>query len=158
MTTVRDSRTMTDSALDVWAGWWRNGAEIARTGLRLAEMAQAAGTVIDSRSRTLLAAARNPADADHRELARMLPEKVEAFSQAGASALGDLCALQVDALATWQQLMGVALSGKPASLADLDSLVRRSSRMTDRLVASGGKALDPVHRRTLSNARRLAHR
>jgi hypothetical protein len=146
---------MANSTFDVWTSWWRNGAEMARTGMRFAEMVQAAGTVIDSRSRTMLAASQDPVNADHGELARMVPEKMQAFSQAGAVAFGDMCALQVDAFATWQQMWGIALSGRPASVAQIENLMQRSSKMADRMVGASGRALEPVHRRATANARRL---
>jgi hypothetical protein len=148
---------------DLWAGWMRNSAAMMQTGFRFAEMAQASGAVIDSRLKTIsktmasgMTSGDIPSVADQRELARMVPEKIEAFSLAGMAAFGDMVAMQAEAIAAWQQMLGMAMSHRPPTLAEIETLTRRGNRMTDRAVAASGKALAPIHRQATGNARRLA--
>lgn len=147
---------MADTPFDFWAGMWRSGVALADTGIKFAETIHASSAVVDSRSRTMAAASRDPLNGDYVELGRMVPEKVEAFAQAGMSAMSDLQAIQAQALANWQQLIGITLSGRMASAAQLGELATRSSRMFERAAGAGGKALAPVHRSATDNARRLS--
>ncbi len=147
---------MADTTFDFWAGMWRSGVAMAETGIKLAETMQASGAVVDSRSRTMAAASRDPLNADYVELAKMVPEKVEAFSKAGMSAMADLHEIQSQALAHWQQVVGIALSGRMASPEQLGEMASRSSRMFERAARAGGRALAPVHLSATGNARRLS--
>ncbi|MBA3896273.1 MAG: hypothetical protein H0X36_03875 [Sphingomonadaceae bacterium] len=139
---------MTANPYDFWLGMWR-------TGMRLTETMHASGAVIDSRSRAMMDAARDPLNGDYRELNRMLPEKVAAFSQAGASLAADFWALQTQAMANWSQMMTLAMNGRGVSLRDWMAMASRSSAMMTRTGRSGAKALAPVHRAATANARRL---
>ena len=87
----------------------------------------------------------------------MVPEKMAAFSKAGASALADLQAMQADALANWQQMMGIMVQGRSPTNREMSAMTSRSARMTSRAAAAGGKALAPIHRTATGNVlRRLA--
>lgn len=144
------------SPFDLWSGWMRNSVAMAQMGFRFAEMAQASQMVIGSRSQTIMASAQGASGADQRELARMLPEKIEAFSLAGMAAFGDMAAMQADAFAAWRQMAGMAMSGRVPTATEIESLARQGNRMVDRAISAGGKALAPVHRQATSNARRLS--
>ncbi len=146
---------MADDPFDFWAGMWRSGVMMAETGIKFAETMHASGAVVDSRTRTMAAASRDPLNGDYGELGMMIPEKVEAFSKAGMSAMADLQAIQAHAFAHWEQLLGIAMSGRMASVSQLGELAARSSRMIERAASAGGKALAPVHRSATNNARRL---
>jgi len=139
-----------------WTSLWTGGIEMAKTGGKFAEMLHASGTVVDSRTRSMAAATRDPLNGDYRELNRMVPEKVAAFSESARAASGDLHALQAEGLAQWQALSQIALSGRPPTLADMATLTARSARIMDRATRAGGKALAPVHRQATANARRLS--
>ena len=147
---------MADSPFDFWAGMWRSGVAMAETSVKFAETIQASGAVVDSRSRTIAAASRDPLNGDYVELGKMVPEKLEAFSAAGIAAMADFQAIQAHAYANWEQLVGIAMSGRLASVAQLGELATRSSRMIERAAAAGGKVLAPVHLSATSNARRLS--
>jgi hypothetical protein len=124
-----------------------------RTGEKMQATFGASKEVIDSRLNTMADAARNPLSADYGELARMVPEKVDAFSKAGASVMADTFALQSAALANWNAL--VAMAWRPASFGDWIEIADRSARMAKRAAGSGSKALVPVHRAASGNAKRL---
>ena len=147
---------MADTPYDFWAGMWRSGVAMAETGVKFAETMHASRAVVDSRSRTMAAASRDPLNGDYVELGRMVPEKVEAFAAAGMSAMADLQMIQAQALANWQQMIGIAMSGRMASAAQIGELTTRSSRMIERASSAGGKALAPVHLSATNNARRLS--
>ncbi|WBO22851.1 hypothetical protein [Sphingomonas abietis] len=134
----------------------RSSAAIAQTGFRFAEMAQASQVVIGSRTRTIMASTQGANGADQRELARMLPEKIEAFSLAGMAAFGDMVALQGEAFAAWRQLAGMAMSGRVPTATEIETLARHGHRMADRAISASGKALAPIHRQATGNARRLS--
>ncbi len=138
-----------------WTDVWAAGAEMTRTSVKFGEMAQASAEVIESRSRSIAAACRDPLGSDYRELARMVPEKLAAFQEAGAASLADIQAFQAAAMANWQQMTALAISGRPPSTAAMNAFANRTSQMAKRASAAGGKALAPVHSRATANARRL---
>jgi hypothetical protein len=128
---------------------------MAQTGVKMTETMQASGEVIDSRVRTMAAAALDPLGGDYRELGRMVPEKVDAFTQAGATALDDLVAMQSAAMANYQQLVSIALKGRAPTPAEAEAMWARSCGIAARAMDSTGRALAPVHKRATANARRL---
>ncbi len=143
---------------DFWNGIVQANKIAARNGRTLAETIEASGAVIESRSHTIASAARNPFAADHAELGRMVPEKLAAFSQAGMSAWDDLCAIQAQAIANWQQLAGIALRGRTPTTGEIATMAGRSTAITRRSVAATGKALAPIHAAATGNAKRLARK
>jgi hypothetical protein len=141
---------------EYWADLWRSGAAMSETAFLWGETLQASRKVVDARCRTIARASRDPLHADHGELARMVPEKMAAFSKAGAAVLGDVHDLQVQAMAHMQQMLGIALAGRAPTRREAGAIAARSGRMIKRAAASGGKALAPVHRTATGNAKRLA--
>jgi hypothetical protein len=135
---------------------WRSGCALAATNMKVVETLQASQSVVDRRAKTIDSAMRDPLGADYAELARMGPEKVAAFTAAGASAFADVQALQADAFAACRQMFGLAMAGRLPSAAEMTAIVSRSSRMMERAAGAGGKALAPVHRAATGNARRLS--
>lgn len=138
-----------------WASMWRSGMTMAATGSKFAEMLHASGTVVDSRTRTMAEATRDPLNGDYAELNRMVPEKVAAFSESARAASGDFHALQTESLAQWQAMSRIALGGRLPTLTELATLTARSTRILDRAANAGGKALAPVHKQATANAKRL---
>ncbi|MEL0209484.1 MAG: hypothetical protein VW891_02645 [Novosphingobium sp.] len=136
---------------DFWTGMWRSGQAMADAGMKMAQMADASRTVIETRSQAMLAASRDPLNGDYAELSRMVPEKVAAFARAGASAVDDLQAVQAQAIANWQMMMGIALKGRAATPAEVGTMTSRTATIIERSAKAAGRALAPVHR----NARRL---
>lgn len=129
-----------------------------RTSQKLAATMTAASIVVDRRMQTMTEAAQNPLRGDYAELSRMVPEKVEAFSKAGASMIADIAALQAQAWANWSAMAALAAGGRGGNLADWIAIANRSSRMIERASEANGKALAPVHRAVTGNARRLKRR
>ncbi len=143
------------SPFDLWAGLWRSGMEAAQTGWRMTEMLAASAEVVESRCGSAAAALRDPLHGDYQELARMVPEKVEAFARAGTSIWHDMAALQASSLAGWSHAAGFVASGRFWSVQDSAALLNRSGEMVSRSLGMSGRALAPVHRTATANARRL---
>lgn len=146
---------MWTNGLRLWGDMMKAGAAAADAGVKLAETMAASADVVQSRSRTIAEACRDPIGGDHRELARMMPEKVEAFGAAGRIAFAEFSALQSAAFADWQRMAVLAMSGRAPSADELAGMASRSSRLTERASKAAGKALAPIHRSATGNARRL---
>ncbi|HWI85595.1 MAG TPA: hypothetical protein VNT42_04630 [Sphingomonas sp.] len=141
------------SPLDFWLGLWRSGAKATQTSIRFTEMMVASSEVVSSRSGSIADAMRDPLNGDYRELGRMVPEKIDAFSSAGASMWKDMGALQASALAAWSH--GASLMLRPSTMADAATMWTHSGDMIGRSMDMGGKAMAPIHRQATANARRL---
>ena len=139
-------------------GWWdiyASGLDLATTALRVGETLVAANAVIGSRVGTMRAAANDPLTADCAELARMVPEKVEAFSRAGASLIKDAESIQAEAGAQIRHATTMMTSGRIPTLGDWCALGARSASIGQKMMGAAGKALLPVHAAATGNARRL---
>lgn len=132
-----------------------SGFDLAATAIRAGETMVAANTVIGSRMGTMGAAARNPMTADYAELARMVPEKVEAFSRAGASLMKDVEAVQAETGAQIRHVTAIMTSGKIPTFSDLFTLSARWARILQKTSGAAGRALLPVHAAAMGNATRL---
>ena len=123
-------------------------------GRMMSETAGASNAVIASRSGTIAEAAYNPLAADHHELARMVSEKSTAFARAGQSLANDWSGMQGDLLAQAQALGSIWLGGF-ASPRAAGAIIARSQRINERAIASGIRALRPIHATATANKRRL---
>lgn len=139
----------------LWGDMMKSGIGAAETGARFAEMVTASADVVESRSRSIADACRDPFGGDYRELGRMVPEKIDAFAKAGRIAVAEVAALQSAAFANWQHLTSLALSGRTPTPTDLTRLATRSTRMATRAADAAGKTMAPIHRAATGNARRL---
>ena len=137
---------------------YSSGFELAATAVRAGETMLAANTVIGSRVGTMGAAARNPIMADYAELARMVPEKVEAFSRAGASLMKDAEAFQSETGAQIRHVTALMTSGKIPTFSDMFTLTARWASITQKATGAAGRALLPVHAAATGNANRLRSR
>lgn len=146
---------MQATPLGYWMGLWSSGVTMARSGFAFSEMMSASATVVDSRSRSILDAARDPLNGDYAELGEMVTEKIEAFSQAGAAAMNDVRGMQADVFDNWHQLVAIATGSRLMSPNEFGAWATRSTRMIDRAANAGGKALAPIHKKATANARRL---
>jgi hypothetical protein len=153
----------------------RVAAAMARAGaasVRNGELGLAAGNVIARRVALGVAAMGNPAAADHAEFARMVPEKVEAFSAAGgilvqkSAAIGRQVARYTvsEAGLASQAAIGMAACRSPVDLFNAQSrylagaagrLFALGFRLGTMGLAIGGAAMVPVHRAATANAKRL---
>lgn len=142
-----------------WTRMMDTTLELSRTGQKMSETLAASRDVIAARSGMIRTALGSPLDADYGELARMVLEKVEAFSQAGAAIATEWWAMQTDMLVQAQRLGAMALKGRPPNAAEWSALAARNlahgTRAIERSVALGAGAIKPVHARATSNARRL---
>jgi hypothetical protein len=136
--------------------------DVADLTLKASEMTAAAGSVIGARVGIMTAAQRDPLAADNAELGRMLPEKLNAFSEAGAAIIEELSALHRDVGAYMLYLGRTVMSGRLPLPRDVVELTERSSahgaRVATSAIAAAGAALAPLHKKAMSNARRLARR
>jgi hypothetical protein len=147
-------------------------ADMAATGAKAGELGVAAQNVIAKRMGLGLAAMTDPANADHAEFARMVPEKVEAFATAGtvmlerSAAIGQKLAsyAMAEARISGRAMLAAAASGDPAALARAQArlMTGAAERMFALAVQVGamgmatmGAMLAPVHSKARANDRRL---
>ncbi|MEO5810473.1 MAG: hypothetical protein ABIR51_10550 [Sphingomicrobium sp.] len=135
----------------LWTGWLRAGRMVGET-------IQASHAVIAKRGETIAEAARDPLAADHAELTRMVAEKGAAFAKAGTSLAGDWAAMQADVAAQMRAMSAFWLGGRLPSAAAAGAMIDRSARISQRALASGVKALRPIHATATANQRRLSNK
>ncbi|MET0370656.1 MAG: hypothetical protein ABW039_04675 [Sphingobium sp.] len=150
---------------DTPASWRRlvaSGLVMMRTGLRAIEAAGAAGEVVAARSMILGSALRAPLSADHEELAQMLPEKMDALSRAGAATFATLLSAHASWTEQVRQIGALALRADPPTPGRMIDLGGRMASLAigsfEAQARMGAVALEPVHRRVVSNANRLRKR
>lgn len=147
-------------------------AEAGVTSAKAGELAAVAGSVVARRVGLGLAALADPIGADHAELARMVPEKVEAFAAAGgimlerSAGIGQRLVSYGIREATITAREMVAMAGCADGAALLRAQMRSAAGRMNRTVelwlqiggmslAIGGATLTPVHKAATANARRL---
>ncbi len=147
---------------DAWRRLAAVGASMhSTTGQALAMMSDANGVVL-ARGAIIGKAARSPWTADAAELGRMLPEKMEAISRAGAAT----AAVMQDGHTLWMTYMrhlgGMALRGRPPTPAEIVDLGAQSAALflssAEASARLGATALAPFSRQVKANARRIKAR
>ncbi|TZG27646.1 hypothetical protein [Sphingomonas montanisoli] len=143
----------------VWSRMFAAGVEMQSTWLRGLETVQASGAVIGARTDKMRDAATSPLTTDVAEFARIVPEKVEAFSRSAAAIARDGMAMQA-AWATQMQRVGeMMLLGRMPTIGEASRLMTQSADYAVGAMTAGAKlgrgALAPVHRTATGNARRL---
>ena len=141
------------------AASWAMSAQTAR---HFAEAIEAAGTVIDARSRTIHDAMASPWDADHRELSRMWSEKVAPF----ASASTIVTRAWAEAIEGWwgfldrsNRLLAAGRWPTPGETMEYWSRAAMDGLHAAETASRAGRdALAPIHRTAIANARRLGAR
>lgn len=145
-----------------WSRMMAAGASMGQTGLRALETISAANTVIAARTPIINLAMFSPLTGDHKEMARMVPEKVEAFSRAGSATLSGWWKAQAAWMGHMQHFGAMAVRGRFPTVRDMiDMHERRGSMMIEAMEAAAGMgadALAPVHDTATANARRLGKR
>jgi hypothetical protein len=149
---------MRSSPFDLWRAMWSSAFALAESGFIVSEMMRASAEVVHIRSRSILAATRDPLNADYAELGLMVTEKVEGFSEAGLLAMEDVRRLQVDVIGQWQQILGLASGVRRPSQREAGSFLDRQTRMVERAGHASGKMMTPLHSRVTANAKRLGQR
>jgi len=143
------------SPFGLWLDLWQSGARSMTAGCRFTEMMQASADVVRSRSATIGHAMRDPLAGDYSELGRMVPEKVEAFSDAARSIVGDVAAIQASMQANASQAAALMLAGRVPTFAEAGEMWTRSGEALSHSLGMASKAMAPVHRKATANARRL---
>lgn len=133
--------------------------QLAQTGVRMVETLSASADVIASRGATIGAALRSPLDADHAELGRMVPEKLEAFSRSGSAIADAWWAMGSAWMEEAQNLTALSMRGRMPTMSELATLSGRTTAWSLGTIEAGAslgnKALAPIHRKATANARRL---
>ncbi|MEO7786253.1 MAG: hypothetical protein ABIR77_00300 [Sphingomicrobium sp.] len=137
-----------NNPLALWTSWLSAGRMVGET-------MDAAQAVISSRSETIAAATRNPMKADVAELGLMVSEKNKAFAKAGESLASDWSRMQGDLMAQ-AEAFGSLWMGDPLMPGKAMAIMARSQRINERAMASGIRALKPIHATATANKRRLA--
>jgi hypothetical protein len=151
-----------------------NAMRVAGTnGRKTAELAMAAGHVVAKRMTLGAAAMIDPLNADHREFARIIPEKTTAFSQAGITWLQRsgkvaerMAGFAASEMATASEAAAaMARCRTPADIIAVQSRFATDwfARVLSQSVTLGslalrlqGAAIVPLHRAATANARRLS--
>ena len=140
-----------------WSRMMAAGVSIAETGMRLGETLGASNEVIGTRSDMIGRAMHSRSD--HAELARMVPEKLEAFAKSGTAAFDIWSTMGAAWLRETQHLTTMAMRGRLPTATELTALAGRTAAYSIGAVEAGAalgeKALAPVHRAATGNARRL---
>ncbi|UZW57438.1 hypothetical protein NUH86_17785 [Sphingobium sp. JS3065] len=148
--------------IDRWVRLMESGFSMAQTGMRAMETLGSGNEVIAARMTIIGAAMQSPHRADYAELARMMPEKVDAVSRAGAATVAAWWAAQAAWAGQMQHLGMMAMRGRPPTREEFAHLGNRVATATVEAIEAqarlGARALAPVHRRATSNARRLRRR
>ena len=147
---------------DAFAQWNRMlaaGASMRTTSVRAAETFGGANKVVAARGAIIRKAMQSPWTADHAELGRMIPEKIDTLSRAGSAAATIWWDSQTAWMTHFQHLGTMAMRGRlptPVEIGDLGersaTLMLQSIEATARI---GAASLAPVHRQVATNVRRL---
>jgi hypothetical protein len=147
---------------DVFSGWSRlmaSGTLLAETGMLACETMTASNEVIAERSKVIGSALRSPLTGDVAELGRMVPEKVDAFGQAGSVTVAAFWSMQMAWVGQMQHLGSMAMRGRAPTFTELADLGNRTATFTLNTIEAstrlGSDSLAPVHRKAMANARRL---
>ena len=133
-----------------WIEWQR----MMSAGTMLSETLNASHVVVGHRSKTIGSAIHNPLGADYVELDRMVSEKSAAFGAAGKSLSRDWFAMQRDWNAQVADLSAMML-GKLPGPRETRLMMERSQRLGGAALASGVRAMTPIHRAATANQKRL---
>lgn len=144
--------------MDAGLSLMRAAFGMVETSARLSEVMLASHHVIGKRVDLIQAAARSPLDGDYAELNRMVPEKLAAFSKAGAVLADEWREAQGEVFDQWRDMVSLMAVGLP-SPGKLQGYGERSAKRATRALARsmevGGLALGPVHKTATANSRRL---
>lgn len=148
--------------IDPFTAWSRilgAGLDMQATWLGGLETLQASQSVIAARSGKIRDAAGAPMDADLVEFARMVPEKIDAFSRSARAITRDTLTMH-HAWTVQMQRVGLAMmSGRLLTVAEATKLATQTAEYSLGAFTAGARlgkgALAPVRRTATGNARRL---
>jgi len=147
---------------DSWLKLLGAASEVNRAATRTTETMAAAGAVVASRSAIIGEAFRTPLAADLGEMARMVPEKVEAFSMAGLALMQAAQAFQIGLIEEASHIGREAMRGRPLTPGGATALATRGAAYAIDAMTRGARAgtavITPIHAKATANARRLRRR
>jgi len=129
---------LTFDPVTAWLRMTSAALDMAGTQSRAARTMAASREVVRKRSDIIETAVRTPLRADHAELARMLPEKVAAFSLAGAAMSAEMVSMQAAWMREMQNLWTIMLRGRAPTLTEMQALGTRTSAYAVRSTAAPG--------------------
>jgi ABC-type taurine transport system substrate-binding protein len=145
--------------LSAWSRMVAAGLDMHSTWLRGIETLQASQSVIGARTDKMRQAVGSPMEADLTEFARMVPEKVDAFSRSARAITRDSVAMHSAWSAQMQRVGLMMLSGKVPTIAEASAFATQTAEYSLGAFTAGARlskgALAPVHRTATGNARRL---
>jgi hypothetical protein len=121
----------------------------------IGEAMSASHSVVQRRSALIGDAVRNPFKADTREFSRMVPEKISAFSRAGASLTGDMVRMQSLIMDQMHDLTNLTFSGAIPSFGDFRRIGERGTKIASIAVYASARAFQPIHETVTANDKRL---
>ena len=133
---------------------WFEWQKMVRASTMLDETFSATSAVVAHRSKTIEQAMSDPLGADYVELGRMVSEKTAAFDAAGASLSRDWLAMQHDWTAQFTDLSAMMLGQLPGPR-KAQAMMTRGQRLSGAALASGVRAMTPIHRAATANKKRL---
>ncbi len=136
-----------------WAEWQK----MVRAGTMMSETFSATQAVVEHRTKTIETAMSDPMQADLVELGRMVSEKSAAFGLAGASLSRDWLAMQRDWSAQVEDMASMMFGTLPGPR-KAQAMIARSQRLGSAALASGVRAMTPIHKAATLNERRLGRR
>lgn len=138
------------------------GASIRTTSVRAAETFSGAKKVFAARSAIIGEAMHSPWTADHAELGRMIPEKIDTLSRAGSAAATILWDSETAWMKHFQHLCTMAMRGRLPTAAEIGDLGERGATLMLQSIEAttmlAAASLAPVHRQVATNVRRLGAR
>ncbi len=136
---------------------WIEWQKMVRAGTMMSETFSATQAVVEHRTRTIETAMNDPMGADLVELGRMVSEKSAAFGAAGMSLSTDWFAMQRDWNAQVNDLSAMMLGRMPGP-GKAQAMIKRSQRLGSAALASGVRAMSPIHKAATANQRRLGRK
>lgn len=122
----------------------------ATLGRKTMETAMAAPQVVAHRMGRMATAGASPSRRDQKEFAGMVAEKQQAFVQSWMAMGAQTLRLQQQVWASFWSIGAAPWSGKHAAS------VKAARRLQSAAVSIAEKGLAPVHRKAVSNAKRLS--
>lgn len=136
---------------------WIEWQKMVRAGTMMSETLSATQAVVEHRTKTIETAMNDPMHADMVELGIMVSEKSAAFGAAGMSLSNDWFAMQREWTAQINDLSAMML-GKMPSPGKAQAMMNRGQRLGSAALASGVRAMTPIHKAATANQRRLGRK
>lgn len=136
-----------------WVRWNGMAMAMMTNSAKISEAWMASGRVIDHRLGLVGTDARSVAAQG--ELARMVPEKMAAFSQSGWAAMSGWWAVQGDMIRLGQDMAISVWRMQAPNPKAMRASMARAERIADRMTKAAAGMVAPVHKTVTANDRRL---